>query len=359
MTPTNTATPTRTPTATPTVTPTNTPTATPTNAAPIAAAGADQSVAVNDVVTLDASGSTDLDGHTPLTFGWVQTSGPAVVLSDATAISPTFTAPASPVALFFSLTVTDSAGLAGAPDSVVVNVGDIAITDLNAANSSPTVLGQNTAFTATIGVGSNPAFAWDFGDGSSGAGATASRIYTATGTYTAIVTATNGLGSVQAQTAVTVTNAAPIADAGTAQSVVVSTTVTLDGSASSDPDGHTPLTYGWAQTGGPVVTLSNSTAISPTFTAPDSAATLTFSLTVTDSFGLASVQVQTAVTVTNAAPIADAGTDQSVVVSATVTLDGSASSDPDGHTPLTYGWAQSGGHTERCHVHQSHLHCAG
>jgi hypothetical protein len=82
-------------------------------------------------------------------------------------------------------------------------------------------------------------------------------------------------------------NTAPMANAGTDQSVGVGASVTLDGSGSSDPDGHTPLTYGWTQTGGPAVTLSSATAVSPTFTAPGSPTVLTFSLTVTDSFGLA------------------------------------------------------------------------
>src|SRR5690606_17673400 len=82
-------------------------------------------------------------------------------------------------------------------------------------------------------------------------------------------------------------NNAPTADAGGDQTVTAGRTVTLDGSGSSDPDGHTPLTYGWTQTGGPIVTLSSAGVVSPTFLAPNSAVTLTFSLTVTDSLGLA------------------------------------------------------------------------
>jgi uncharacterized repeat protein (TIGR01451 family) len=91
-------------------------------------------------------------------------------------------------------------------------------------------------------------------------------------------------------------NHAPTADAGAPQSVSVNALVTLDGSASSDPDGD-PLIYRWRQTGGDSVTLSNLAAVSPTFTAPSAADVLTFSLTVTDTLGAASSDT-TAVVVT-------------------------------------------------------------
>src|SRR5205823_2285328 len=64
---------------------------------------------------------------------------------------------------------------------------------------------------------------------------------------------------------------------------------TLNGTASSDPDGET-LTYTWTQTGGTTVTLSDVHAGTPTFTAPLAPShgqeTLTFQLVVDD--GLAS-----------------------------------------------------------------------
>jgi len=90
-----------------------------------------------------------------------------------------------------------------------------------------------------------------------------------------------------ASTSVTVQfNAAPTADAGESVTVNPGDSVTLDGSGSSDPE-ESSLSYEWAQTGGSTVELDDSTAVSPSFTAPDldNTSTLTFELTVEDGRG--------------------------------------------------------------------------
>jgi hypothetical protein len=121
------------------------------------------------------------------------------------------------------------------------------------------------------------------------------------------------------------------------------TMVTLDGSNSSDPDGDS-LNYSWTQISGPNVMLTDADTVTPEFTAPevDSETDLTFELTVDD--GDASDTDTTIVTVTdsNTPPTADAGDDQTIEVQATVTLDGSNSSDPDGDS-LSYSWRQTAG----------------
>jgi hypothetical protein len=140
-------------------------------------------------------------------------------------------------------------------------------------------------------------------------------------------------------------NQAPVADAGSDQTVNEGDTVTLDGSNSSDPDGAIAA-YSWTQTTGTSVTLSDATAARPTFTAPFVGATcetLGFQLTVTDNEGLTNMDpVIITVSNVNQAPIADAGSDQTVNEGDTVTLDGSNSSDPDGAI-ADYSWTQTTG----------------
>jgi hypothetical protein len=143
-------------------------------------------------------------------------------------------------------------------------------------------------------------------------------------------------------------NQAPTANAGLDQTVLEGATVTLNGSASTDSDG-TIAAYSWSQTAGPSVTLSSASAAQPTFTAPlvDSATALTFTLTVTDDGDLTDTDTVT-ITVNdtgsgeNLTPTASAGPDQTIDEGATVTLNGSGSSDPDG-TIAAYSWAQIAG----------------
>ncbi len=99
--------------------------------------------------------------------------------------------------------------------------------------------------------------------------------------------------------------AAPIPNAGTSQSVYEGTTVILDGSKSYDPNpGGSIVNYRWVQTSGIPVMLvgSGSNTPNPTFVAPrlhtigsttTTTGTLTFSLTVTDNFGLTSIAPST------------------------------------------------------------------
>lgn len=138
-------------------------------------------------------------------------------------------------------------------------------------------------------------------------------------------------------------NQAPVAEAGLASLTYAlegPAPLPLDGSASTDPEGA-PLTYRWQVLNAPeLVVLSDSTAAQPTFT-PASSGEYRFRLTVSD--GEHSASDETALVIRfSGRPRAQAGPDQSVTPGATVNLDGSLSSDPDGD-PLTYRWELQSG----------------
>jgi hypothetical protein len=137
-----------------------------------------------------------------------------------------------------------------------------------------------------------------------------------------------------------VTNTAPLADAGKAQSVKVGDTVTLNASESRDEDGDT-LTYAWslsAQPDGGGAVLADSDTVKPTFVA-DTEGEYTAQLIVNDGqVDSETATVTVTATIANSPPVADTGADQSVKTGEPVTLDGSASTDTDGDL-LTYTWS--------------------
>ncbi len=141
-------------------------------------------------------------------------------------------------------------------------------------------------------------------------------------------------------------NQAPTADAGSDQSVNEGETVTLDASLSSDDTAIT--SYAWAQTSGPVVTLTDDDTATPSFTAPavDAETALVFEVTVNDAeaeSASATVTVTVLPVSENQAPVADAGDDQSLVEGNEVNLDASASSDDQAVT--SFAWTQTSGPT--------------
>jgi lysophospholipase L1-like esterase len=101
-------------------------------------------------------------------------------------------------------------------------------------------------------------------------------------------------------------NGPPVADAGADQQVSAGAAVVLDGTQSSDADGSV-TDYRWAQVGGsPVVTLTGADTSRARFMAPvvgSGAVQLTFQLTVSDDFGVQSVD--TVVVEVNGPPIED------------------------------------------------------
>ena len=128
-------------------------------------------------------------------------------------------------------------------------------------------------------------------------------------------------------------NQSPIADAGTNKTITLPTSsTTLDGTKSADPDG-TIASYAWTMVSGPSgATIGGSNTSTPNISGLQ-AGQYVFELTVTDN-NSATSKDQVSVIVNAAAnqsPIANAGPNQGITLPvSTATLNGSASSDPDG-----------------------------
>lgn len=81
----------------------------------------------------------------------------------------------------------------------------IPVSGLFAVNNGPTVLGQPTILTATITGGSAVTYTWSLGDMTTDFGASITHTYPLTGTYIAVVTASNSVSAMTGSTTVLVT----------------------------------------------------------------------------------------------------------------------------------------------------------
>jgi hypothetical protein len=323
------------------------------NSAPVANGGANQSVTVGSVVTLDGTASSDANRDS-LTYKWSLSNVPAgsgATLSSVISPNPKFTAD---LAGTYTAILIVNDGKADSLSSVV-------IVTASGANSAPVAnagVAQSVKLNDTVtldGTASSDAnndfitYKWTLVTRPTGSTAVLSSATSSkptfkadvSGTFVASLLVNDGkVDSAAAATTISVSsaNADPIANAGNNQNVTVGTTVTLDGTNSSDAN-RDQLTYRWvlvSKPTGSAAVLTNPTSAKPVFVA-DLVGTYVSSLIVNDG-RVDSTTVSTTVTATvvNAVPVANAGTNQSVILG-TITLDGSASSDANGDA-LTYKW---------------------
>ena len=330
-------------------------TTTPGNTAPVANAGPDQTVQLGATVTLNGSGSSDVDG-TPLTYQWtVMTvpAGSAARLSSLSTVMPTFVADRAGDYVV-RLVVNDST-VTSAPDTVTITTAG--------GNSSPVAnagADQSAQVGATVSLngssstdadGNQLTYDWSFISKPAGSSAalsnptatTPSLVADQAGQYVLQLIVNDGTMN-STPDAVTIVvamgNTAPVANAGQDQTVAVGASVILNGSASHDVD-RSALTYQWSLTikpAGSVATFANPTAAMPSFVA-DVAGQYIGQLIVSD--GTVSSAPDTVVITAgtgNTAPAANAGLNQLVAVGTTVILDGTASRDADGNA-ITWKWA--------------------
>lgn len=328
------------------------------NNPPVANAGPDQTVDIGAVVSLDGSGSSDADGD-PLTFNWTLEvpAGSGAALSGAATVSPEFVPDVEGIYVA-TLTVNDGTD-DSAPDSVSISAQAVVgnTPPIADAGSDQNVLVGETVL--LDGSGSSDAdgdpltFTWSLSapDGSAASltGPTTVNptfVPDVAGTYVAQLIVNDGTedsvpDSVMVTAQAEPVNNPPVANAGPDQNVTVGDTVSLDGSNSTDADGDS-LTFSWSLSppAGSTAALSDATAVNPTFVADiegDYLAQLIVNDGMQDS-AADSVKITAGIVPANNPPVADAGLDQSVLVGATVTLDGSASNDADGDA-LTYNWS--------------------
>jgi hypothetical protein len=267
----------------------------------------------------------------------------------------------------FTLTVTDNHGLTATSNvNITVNAA--------AANQSPVAnAGSNTTITLPSnnvglnGSGSDPdgsisSYAWTKTSGpSSGTISNASAATTTAtglvqGTYVFTLQVTDNAGAtasspvtVTVNAAATVANQYPAANAGTSRTITLPSTLTLDASGSYDPDGSIS-SYHWTQTGGPIGPVMATRDAKTTNVTGLVAGTYIYVLQVKDNGGLEASASVTIVVNPAAAPSAQQnqlpspkpGADRTITLPSGLTLDASASFDPDG-TISSYWWTQTAG----------------
>ena len=150
---------------------------------PVADASVNQTVAEDIEVTFNGSASWDENGIASYTWTFID-----ITTKTLTGEKPTYTFN-TPGVYTITLNVTDAAGN-WATDVVLVTLIDITNPVAKAGQNQTVTVGTAMTFDASestdnVGIVS---YEWDFGDGTTGTGITATHTYTSTGSYTIALT---------------------------------------------------------------------------------------------------------------------------------------------------------------------------
>jgi alpha-tubulin suppressor-like RCC1 family protein len=329
---------------------------------PIANAGANSTITLPvNSTTLDGSASSNPGGGT-LTYAWTWQSGPATYTITSPAAATTTLTGLVQGTYVFQLKVTNSQGKSATSTVTVTVNAAVSMTPVASAGSNIILTLPVNSTTLDGSASSNPGggtltYAWTWQSGpatytiTSPAAATTTLTGLVQGTYVFQLKVTNSQGNSATATVTVTVNAAPVitpvANAGSGSTITLPTnSVTVDGSASSNPGGGT-LTYVWTKQSGPATyTITSPTAPTTTITGLVQG-TYVFQLKVTNSQGNSAVATVTIIV--NPAPVitpvASAGSNIILTLPTnSTTLDGSGSSNPGGGT-LTYAWTWQSGPT--------------
>ena len=296
---------------------------------------------VNLPFTFDGTGSTDSDG-TIASYSWTF---PGATPATSTVAKPavTWTTGGSRTV---TLTVTDSDGATNTTTRTVDLVANVKPIPVFTTTPSPASGASNPftvgvdATTSTDPDGTIVAYAWDFGDGSTATGATASHNYTAYGRFVITLTVTDNSGDSVSATANVRNNQPPIASVATAPNNPVFNdppwVVFFDASASKDLDG-TIVSYTWNFADG---TSATGLSTTHTFTARG---IFNVTLTIVDNEG-ASTVLTVPVKVNKPPTAVPAFSPASAPRLSPITFDALGSTDPDG-TIIDWQWDFGDGST--------------
>ena len=233
----------------------------------------------NESIAFAGTASSDGDGD-PLTYAWDfgdETTGSGVSPMHAYAALGDF---------IVTLVVHD-----GIESSAAVTATVSVMNQLPVANAGGPYTAVRDEAITFVGAASSDAdgdpltYAWDFGDGTAGAGEAPIHAYSTLGDFVVLLVVRDGIDSSSTSTAtVSITNRAPLAVAGPVQAVELGGSVTLDASGSSDPEGDA-LSFAWSDSSGAIVGTSAIVTLSLPLGAH------AFSLTVEDAFGASSSDV--------------------------------------------------------------------
>jgi len=240
---------------------------------------------VNEVVTFDASDSSDPDGSI-VSYRWDFGDGNVTTVSDST-ITHAYTL-FGPYTVTLNVTDTDEHWDTYTKTLTVKSLPTASFTFLPVTPKVNEIVTFNASASFDPD-GSIAKYAWTFGDGGTGAGKIATHVYASFGSYTVTLKVTDNDGFWDAYTKTVTVKSLPTASfTFSPVTPKVNEVVTFDASASSDPDGSI-VSYRWDFGDGNVTTVSGSTITH----AYAEAKSYTVTLTVTDNDGFTDVQTTT------------------------------------------------------------------
>ena len=286
------------------------------------------SISPNNVVLACPAQTANLVGSATgaVSYTWIAPAGGNILSSP---FSPTVQVSSSSVGTF-SLIATGANGCSAAAATATVSPNTNAPT-FTLSNSNPSITCLTSSPNVTVGLTSTvsiQSYSWSPGSGISGPTNTSVVTFTAAGTYTGVITATNGCIST---TTVSVANAtlAPTVVAGTGTAQTISCTNTIVTIAPTfTPSAN--LTYTWSGPG--IVGSSNNSSVQVNQNG-------SYSLTVTNSLtGCSSTSITVPVVGTNMPPTLNVSSSSSIGISCqpntnTVSLTASSSG------AVTYSWS--------------------